>query len=136
MSYRLPILSPPYKTMYNFRTNYCPNINKINIRHNLSECSQPLTPNSTKLITFTYKLNFLQVQPVTRNTCGDTTISWQYVKHTITFNHVEILVLHEASHECIWLRHVIQHVQETCGFSYEKMASWSYMKTMLYVLFN
>ena len=36
MSYRLPILSPPYKTMYNFKTNYCPNINKINIGHNLA----------------------------------------------------------------------------------------------------
>nr|CAN61870.1 hypothetical protein VITISV_002413 [Vitis vinifera] len=27
----------------------------------------------------------------------------------------EILAIHEASHECVWLRSMIQHIQETCG---------------------
>ena len=30
-------------------------------------------------------------------------------------NHSEILTTHEASCECIWLRSMIQHIQETCG---------------------
>ena len=30
-------------------------------------------------------------------------------------NHLEILAIHEASHECVWLRSMIQHIQETCG---------------------
>ena len=30
-------------------------------------------------------------------------------------NHSEILVIHEASRECVWLRWMIQHIQETCG---------------------
>ena len=29
----------------------------------------------------------------------------------------EILALHEASRECVWLRSVIFHIQNTCGFS-------------------
>ena len=30
-------------------------------------------------------------------------------------NHSEILTTHKASCECIWLRSMIQHIQETCG---------------------
>ena len=30
-------------------------------------------------------------------------------------NHSEILAIHEASCECVWLRSIIQHIQETCG---------------------
>ena len=30
-------------------------------------------------------------------------------------NHSEILVIHDASRECVWLRWMIQHIQETCG---------------------
>ena len=30
-------------------------------------------------------------------------------------NHLEILATHEASRECVWLRSMIQHLQETCG---------------------
>ncbi|RVX19258.1 hypothetical protein CK203_008701 [Vitis vinifera] len=30
-------------------------------------------------------------------------------------NHSEILAIHEASRECVWLRSMIQHIQETCG---------------------
>ena len=29
----------------------------------------------------------------------------------------EILALHEASRECVWLRSVIYHIQNICGFS-------------------
>ena len=32
-------------------------------------------------------------------------------------NHAEILALHEASRECIWLRSVIHHIQSSCGLS-------------------
>jgi len=46
------------------------------------------------------------------------------MKQTITAtscNHVEILALHEASWECIWLRFMIQYVWENCGLSSGKM---------------
>ncbi|GKC02942.1 hypothetical protein Tco_0994552 [Tanacetum coccineum] len=32
-------------------------------------------------------------------------------------NHAEILAIHEASQECIWLRSVIKHIRESCGIS-------------------
>ena len=52
-----------------------------------------------------------------------TVISWRSVKQTmmvISSNHIEILATHEASHECIWLRSMIQHIQETCGLPFIK----------------
>ena len=30
-------------------------------------------------------------------------------------NHSEIIALHEASRECVWLRSVIHHIQNACG---------------------
>ena len=36
---------------------------------------------------------------------------------TTSSNHSEILAIHEASRECIWLRSMIQHIQESCGLS-------------------
>ena len=51
-------------------------------------------------------------------TCRDTAISWCSTKQTFTVtssNHAEILALHEASRECVWLRSLIQHINETCG---------------------
>ena len=57
-------------------------------------------------------------------TSGDTTISWRSVKHTITAtssNHAELLALHEASRECVWLRSLIQHIQNNYGLSSERM---------------
>ena len=30
-------------------------------------------------------------------------------------NHSEILAMHEASRECVWLRFMIQHIRESCG---------------------
>ena len=53
-------------------------------------------------------------------TCGNTAISWRSVKQTISAtssNHLEIIAIHEASRECVWLRSVIQHIQEKCGLS-------------------
>jgi hypothetical protein len=53
-------------------------------------------------------------------TCGNNAISWRYVKQTISAtssNHSEIIAIHEESRECVWLRSVIQHIQEKCGLS-------------------
>uniref|UniRef100_A0A2N9I801 Reverse transcriptase Ty1/copia-type domain-containing protein n=1 Tax=Fagus sylvatica TaxID=28930 RepID=A0A2N9I801_FAGSY len=53
-------------------------------------------------------------------TYGNTAISWRSVKQTISAtssNHSEIIAIHEASRECVWLRSVIQHIQEKCGLS-------------------
>ena len=32
-----------------------------------------------------------------------------------SFNHSEILSMHEASQECVWLSSMIRHIQESCG---------------------
>ena len=32
-------------------------------------------------------------------------------------NHSEILAMHEASRECVWLRSMIQHIKKLCGLS-------------------
>jgi len=53
-------------------------------------------------------------------TYGGTAISWRSVKQTLTAtssNHSEILAIHEASRECIWLRSMIQHIRERSGLS-------------------
>ncbi|KAJ9561392.1 hypothetical protein OSB04_006552 [Centaurea solstitialis] len=50
-------------------------------------------------------------------TIGGTTISWRSTKQTMvatSCNHAEILVIHEASRECVWLRNVIQHIRRSC----------------------
>ncbi|XP_074364022.1 secreted RxLR effector protein 161-like [Apium graveolens] len=49
-----------------------------------------------------------------------TAISWKSTKQTMattSSNHAELLAIHEASRECIWLRSVIQHIRESCGLS-------------------
>ena len=51
---------------------------------------------------------------------GDTAISWGSIKQTMvatSSNHFEILLLHEASRECIWLRSIIGHICHTCQIS-------------------
>ena len=56
-------------------------------------------------------------------TCGDIAMSWRSTKQTLTAtssNHTKILALHEASRECIRLRLLIQHINETCGLSFIK----------------
>ena len=56
-------------------------------------------------------------------TYGGTTISWRSVKQTLTAtssNHAEILAIHEASRECVWLRSVIMYIQQI-GLLSEKL---------------
>jgi hypothetical protein len=51
-------------------------------------------------------------------TYGNTAISWRSTKQTLvatSSNHSEIIALHETSRECVWLRSMIQHIQESCG---------------------
>ena len=52
--------------------------------------------------------------------CNGTVISWRSIKKTMvatSSNHSEILAIHEASCEYIWLRSMIQHIRESCGLS-------------------
>ncbi|KAL6571984.1 hypothetical protein OROMI_012942 [Orobanche minor] len=56
-------------------------------------------------------------------TCGGTAISWKLVKKTLTAtssNHSEIIAIHEASRECVWLRDMTSHIQESCGLASSK----------------
>ena len=49
-----------------------------------------------------------------------TAIFWKSTKQTLvatSSNHSEILALHKASRECIWLQSVIHHIQSTCRIS-------------------
>jgi hypothetical protein len=49
---------------------------------------------------------------------GGTAISWKSSKPTLVVtstNHSEITVLYEASRECVWLRRMINHIQQSCG---------------------
>lgn len=50
--------------------------------------------------------------------CGGEAISWRSVKQSMvatSSNHAEILALHEASGECVWLRSLISHFELSCG---------------------
>ena len=52
---------------------------------------------------------------------GGTTISWRFVKQSLVAtlsNHLEIIAIHEASWECIWLKSIIQHIKRKCGLSF------------------
>ena len=49
---------------------------------------------------------------------GGTAFSWKSAKQTLTATsstHAEILALHEASREAVWLRSLISHIQVNCG---------------------
>ena len=49
---------------------------------------------------------------------GGTVISWRSTKQSIvatSSNHAEIIVIHESSRECVWLRSVIHSIKERCG---------------------
>ena len=51
-------------------------------------------------------------------TCGNTAISWRSTKQALTAtssNHFEIIALHEASCECLWLRSVVHYIRNACG---------------------
>jgi hypothetical protein len=52
--------------------------------------------------------------------CGGTAISWKSSKQELvstSTNHSEIMALYEASKECVWLRRMIHHIQQTCGLN-------------------
>ena len=49
---------------------------------------------------------------------GGTAISWKSSKQTLvttSTNHCEIVALYEASRECVWLRRMINHIQQSSG---------------------
>jgi protoporphyrinogen oxidase len=51
-------------------------------------------------------------------TYGGTAISWRSTKQTLTAtssNHTELIALYDTGRECVWLRSIIQHIQEECG---------------------
>jgi hypothetical protein len=51
-------------------------------------------------------------------TYGGTTISWRSTKQTLTAtssNYAELIVFYDVRRECVWLRSMIQHIQEECG---------------------
>jgi len=48
---------------------------------------------------------------------GGTSISWKSSKQTLvatSTNHSKIIALYEASRECVWLRRMINHIQQSC----------------------
>ena len=63
-------------------------------------------------------------------TCGGTAISWRSTKQTLlatSSNHAEVIAMHEASRECVWLRMLTQHIQKICDLpSPEKMPTILY----------
>ncbi|CAM8943865.1 unnamed protein product [Rhodiola kirilowii] len=51
-------------------------------------------------------------------TCGGTAISWRSQKQTLvatSSSHAEVIALHEASRECVWLRSMTKHIRTTSG---------------------
>ncbi|KAL0760649.1 hypothetical protein Bca101_076799 [Brassica carinata] len=51
-------------------------------------------------------------------TIGGTAISWRSQKQTLvatSSNHAEIIALHEASRECVWLRSMSRHICSSSG---------------------
>ena len=49
---------------------------------------------------------------------GGTAISWKSSKQTLvatSTNHFEIIALYEASRECVWLRRMKNHIEQSCG---------------------
>lgn len=51
---------------------------------------------------------------------NNTAISWRSQKQTLvatSTNHSELIALYEATRECVWLRSLMNHVFESCGYS-------------------
>ena len=60
---------------------------------------------------------------------GGTVISWRSTKQSIvatSSNHAEIIVIHEASRECVWLRSMIHLIREKCGLKCDKVPTTLY----------
>ena len=52
-----------------------------------------------------------------------TTIFWRSQKQTLvttSSNHSKIIALHEASRECVWIRSMTQHIEESFGLPVNK----------------
>ena len=61
--------------------------------------------------------------------CGGTVISWRSTKQSIvatSSNHAEIIVINEASRECVWLRSMIHLIREKCDLECEKVPTTLY----------
>ena len=53
-------------------------------------------------------------------TCGNIVVSWRFVKQLMvetSSNHSDLLAIHEASKEWMWLRSMIQHIRDSSGLS-------------------
>lgn len=49
-----------------------------------------------------------------------TAFSWKSTKQTMatpSTTHAELLALHEASREAVWLRSIVKHIRTSCGLS-------------------
>ncbi|GKD04714.1 hypothetical protein Tco_1179688 [Tanacetum coccineum] len=60
---------------------------------------------------------------------GGTAISWRSQKQTLvatSSNHAEVIALHEASRECVWLRSMTQLIVTTCGLKKEESPTLIY----------
>ncbi|KAM3341730.1 hypothetical protein P3S68_026696 [Capsicum galapagoense] len=68
--------------------------------------------------------------------CGGTAISWRYTKQSIvatSSNHVEIIAIHEASRECVWLRSMIHLIREKYGVKYNNLPTILYRDNSTYI---
>ncbi|KAM3356381.1 hypothetical protein P3S68_023095 [Capsicum galapagoense] len=61
--------------------------------------------------------------------CIGTAITWRYTKQSIvatSSNHAEILAIHEASREYVWLRSKIHLIREKCDVKYDNLSTILY----------
>ncbi|KAM3397175.1 hypothetical protein P3S68_000687 [Capsicum galapagoense] len=68
--------------------------------------------------------------------CGDIAISWRYTKLSIVAtlsNHVEIIAIHEASRECVWLRFMIHLIREKYVVKYDNLPTILYRDNSTYI---
>ncbi|KAF3677471.1 hypothetical protein FXO37_04804 [Capsicum annuum] len=70
--------------------------------------------------------------------CGGTVISWGYTKQSIvatSSNHAEIIAIHEASRECVWLRSMIYLIREKCGVKYDNLPTILYRDNSAHITY-
>jgi hypothetical protein len=48
-------------------------------------------------------------------------------------NHSEIIALYEASHECVWLHRMINHIQQSCSIGSIESPAIIYEDNFAYV---
>ncbi len=67
---------------------------------------------------------------------GGTAISWKSSKQTLvatSTNHSEIIALFEASRECVWLRRMINHIEQSCGIGSSESPTIIYEDNAAYI---